>query len=142
MLLRIQLERLLSFLSSLHRAVILSDRVPAKAGARESKDLRLLFPWRRRIAAFEIALVALCFGLGGSLACAQKGQHYAVLPQRQARFPLGLPLHASQGKITGTWKPQQSDIDELEANLRQVFDLSRRPRVPDRQIEHPEGYFR
>jgi hypothetical protein len=82
---------------------------------------------------------SLCFGLVG--ASAQQDRRSVILPQAEAEVFVGHRVGLAQIPIDGIWEPMQSDTDNLEANLGQVTELSRKYEL-DRRIEHPERYFR
>jgi hypothetical protein len=140
MLLRKLSERSFNHSNPNHLVVILSaDRSLRERS--QSKDLRLLLSARGWHAALGITLGAflLCSGTGASFA--QEDQRYVVLPQSEAKTIVRHKLLEESMEISGTWMPEQSDVDVLESQFTQVTELSRKNSA-GRQVQHPETYFR
>jgi hypothetical protein len=73
---------------------------------------------------------------------AQQVQHYVFLPESEAKnlarnFPKSGP-----DKIDGGWRPSESQIQALEANLRHISELRDGSAPNGERIEHPDTYFR
>ena len=97
----------------------------------------------RRITMRKRSLIGAAF-LIGLIAGAQGQQERlsVVLPASEAVSVAAEYPKSGPRSITGSWMPTQGDIDELETNLHQISELSRKGKFPGRQIEHPENYIR
>ena len=89
---------------------------------------------RKLAAGLIIASVALGNG--------QQEKRWVLLPESEVKF--GKAWYSRQGpnRVTGTWQPTPAEIGDLENDLLQIRDLSKKSRLESQQIEHPERYFR
>ena len=88
---------------------------------------------------FRTNAIILGIAIAGN---AQTEKLWTVLPSTEARDVEIWYSNQGAKRVTGTWSPNQADIDLAESRLSQVHELSIRSKMEYRIIEHPEQYFR
>jgi hypothetical protein len=88
----------------------------------------------------KLAIVGLIVLLQTSILAEQ--QRFVLLTASEAKAVAALYPKSGPKKVTGAWNPTEAEIHDLEANLHQVSDLSRKSDRNFTKIEHPETYFR
>ena len=87
-----------------------------------------------------IGAAFVILGIAATAASAQEGERWALLPPENARVLEGGV--GNPNRITGTWRPSSSDLNNLEASLHKITDLSIEAERTIEEIDHPEQYLR